>query len=245
MSLTGFKQLYKQEVNVVNTFKAEQLGTVGITRFGDLYRYAWNGAVALVAGKTLNTLAKVSNHTTVTVSAAAAIGVTTVSATLGATAATQDQYAEGTLIVKDSTGVGQSLAISGNTVTASAGVITVQLAEPLVIALTTSSVVSLLPNPWSSVIVAPAAAAEVCPGVPQLAVAASTTTVQQYFWAKTKGLASVLSDGVIGKGSGAIQSASVIGAAVVEGTSAVTQRLGWAPEATIDTKYDPLFLNID
>jgi hypothetical protein len=119
------------------------------------------------------------------------------------------------------------------------------LAEPLVIALTTSSVVSLVYNPWFGVLVAPAAAAEIVVGVPEFTVTAATATVNQYFWAKTKGIASVLSDGVIGKGSQAIQSASVIGAAVVEGTSAVTQRLGWAPEATVDTKYDPLFLNID
>lgn len=246
MSLTGFKQIYKQEVNVNTAFKTEKLGTIGITRFGDFYRYASNGTTALSPGKTVNAIAKVANHTTQTVQAAALVGDTRVLVTLGATAATQDQYLDGYLVAKDAAGVGTAYSIVGNTVVASAGgVVTVQLAEPLVTALTTSSIVSLVYSPWNQVVVAPAAAAEVVVGVPQLTVTASTSTVTQYAWLKTKGIAAVLSDGVISKGAGAIQSASVIGAAVIEGTSAITQRIAWAPEATVDTKYDPLFLNID
>jgi hypothetical protein len=245
MSLTGFKQVYKQEVNANSSNKTEKLGTIGISRFGDFYRYAANGAVALTAGKTVNAIAKVTNHTTITVQAAAAVGATSVNITLGATAATADQYIDGTLVVKDVAGTGTSYAIVGNTATSSAGVITVFLAEPIVIALTTSSIVSLVYSPWNGVLVAPAAAAEVVVGVPQLTVTASTATVTQYAWLKTKGMASVLSDGVISKGAGAIQSASVIGAATIEAAATVTQRLGYAPEATVDTKYDPLFLTID
>lgn len=240
MSLTGFKQQYKQEINAVSANKLEALGTLGITKYGDLYRYTQNGAVALLAGKTVNAIAKVANHTTQTVQAAAAVGSDTVQVTLGATAATQDQYLDGYLVVKDSTGAGQSLRIRGNSAAASAGVITVYLSEALNVALTTSSIVSLVASPWSAVVVAPAAAAEVVVGVVPLAVPAS-----YYFWSKVHGMTSVLSDGVIGKGSGVIQSASVIGAVTVEAASTVTQRLGWAPEATVDTKYDPIWLNID
>lgn len=240
MGLTGFKQQYKQEFNVTSTTKLESLGTLGITKYGDLYRYALNGAVALAAGKTVNAIAKVNNHTTITVQAAAPVGQDFVNITLGATAATADQYLDGTLVVKDSTGVGQSLRIRGNTATVLSGVITVYLADPLVIALTTSSIASLVYNPWNGVLVAPAAAAEVVVGVPQLTVPAST-----YFWAKVHGHAAVLSDGAITKGAGAIQSASVIGAATIELAATVTQRLGWAPELTVDTKYDPIWLNID
>lgn len=248
MSFTGPIQITQQEANVVSTSKLHKLGTVGFTADGRKYRYALNGAVALVAGKTINAIAKVANHTTQTVQAAAAVGVTTVSVTVGATITTQDQYVDGYLVAKDTSALGAGTAyhIAGNSSqVAGGGTVTVFLQEPIVTALTTSSIVSFVYNPWTSVVVAPAAAAEIVVGVPQLAVAASTATVNQFFWAQTGGMASVLSDGVIGKGSQAIQSASVIGAATVEGTSAVTQRLGWAPEATVDTKYDPLYLQAD
>lgn len=238
---SGMVQISSLELNQTSTYKTAQLGSLGVSPGGRLYRYSLNGAVALVAGKTVNAIAKVTNHTTQTVQAAAAIGDRTVSVTVGATAMTQDQYADGYLVVKDSTGVGTAYSVQGNSSISSAGgTVVVYLREPIVTALTTSSVVSFVYNPWNGVLVAPAAAAEIVVGVPQLAVAASS-----YFWAQTGGMASVLSDGVIGKGSQAIQSASVIGAVVVEGTSAVTQRVGWAPEATVDTKYDPLWLTVD
>lgn len=248
MSFTGSIQLSGQELNVVSTNKLHKLGTVGQTADGRRYRYSWNGAVALVAGKTINAVAKVANHTTQSVQAAAAVGAYTVSVTVGATAVSADQYTDGYLVVKDTSalGAGTAYRISGHsTISSAGGTVSVFLQEPVVTALTTSSIYSLVQNPWASVVVAPAAAAEVVVGAPQLAVAASTATVQQYFWAQVGGIASILSDGVIGKGSGAIQSASVIGAATVEATTTVTQRLGWAPEATVDTKYDPLYLQVD
>lgn len=241
MSFTGSLQLSQQELNVTSTTKLHKLGSVGVTADGRKYRYALNGAVALTAGKTVNAIAKVANHTTQTVNTAAAVGATQVLVTVGATAMTQDQYIDGYLVAKDAAGLGTAYRIAGNSsISAAGGSVTVSLQEPIVTALTTSSIVSFVLNPWSGVLVAPAAAAEVVVGVPQLAVAAST-----YFWAQVGGIASVLSDGVISKGAGAIQSASVIGAATIEAAATVTQRLGWAPEATVDTKYDPLYLQCD
>lgn len=237
---SGGVQIASNELNVTSTYKTTRLGTVGYTADGRQFRYALNGAVALSAGKTTNAIAKVANHTTITVQAAAPIGATTVNITLGATAATADQYLDGYLVIKDSTGAGQSFSITGNSATASAGVISVYLREPIVTALTTSSVASLVYNPWNGILVAPAAAAEVVVGVPQIPVAASV-----YGWVATSGMASVLSDGIITKGAGAIQSASVIGATTIEVAATVTQRVGIAPEATVDTKYEPLILTID
>ena len=237
---SGAVQIASTEINTTSTYKTARIGTVGYTADGRIYRYALNGAVALAAGKTVSAIAAVANHTTITVQAAAAIGDQTVKATLGATLATADQYADGYLVVKDSTGLGQIFSITGNTATASAGVISVFTREPVNVALTTSSIVSLVNNPWSGVLVAPAAAAQFTNGVPQTPVAASA-----YAWVATGGMSPVLSDGIITKGAGAIQSASVIGAATIELAATVTGRIGLAPEATVTTKYDPLFLTID
>jgi hypothetical protein len=241
MSFTGTLQLSPQEVNATNVNKLARLGSVGQTADGRKYRYAQNGAVALSAGKTVNAIAKVANHTTQTVQAAAAAGSYSVSVTVGATAMTTEQYTDGYLVVKDVAGFGSAYRIASHTtVSASGGVVTVSLQEPLVTALTTSSIVSFVASPWSAVVVAPAAAAEVVVGVPQLAVPASA-----YFWTQVGGMASVLSDGVITKGGKAIQSVSVIGAAKAAAAADITQDLGWAPEATVDTKYEPLYLQCD
>jgi hypothetical protein len=240
MGLSAGIQVSSTEVSATSAYKTNRIGAEAYTADGRQYRYILNGAVALAAGKTVNAIARIANHTTITVQTPAAIGDQSVKITLGATLATADQYADGFLVVKDSTGVGQTFGIAGNTATASAGVITVFLKEPIVTALTTSSIVSLVNNPWNAVVVAPAAAAEFVVGVPQVPIAASV-----YGWVQTGGIASVLSDGIITKGAGAIQSASVIGAATIELAATVTQRIGLAPEATVDTKYDPLYLQID
>jgi hypothetical protein len=239
---TPFAQLSKQEENVTSVSRLAPLGSVGRTSDGRIYRYAQAGAVALNAGQAVSTPAKVANHTNIAVAAAVAVGSLSVTATLGATAATQDQYLEGYLVVNDAAGVGSAYRIQGNSATASAGVITVTLVDPIVTALTTSSKVSLVVNPWSNVVVNPSAAAGALftAGVPQLAVPAAS-----YAWIQTGGVASVLSDGIVAKAAGAIASPTVNGALVTEAAATVTQRVAVAIEATVDTKYYPMFLTIE
>jgi hypothetical protein len=238
--LTQRVSLTNQDARVVSATQLHRLGTVAETADGRVYRYSFNGAVDLAAGKLNTTVAKVTNHTNNAVATAAAIGARQVTVTLGATAATVDQYKDGYLVINDSTGVGCAYRIDGHPAAALSTNLTVNLTEGVAIALTTSSKASLVPNPWSGSIVSAAAAALFVNGTNNTIVTASN-----YYWSQTAGIASVLSDGVIGKGSDAIVSASVNGAAVVEGTSAVTQRVAVAPEATVDTKYYPLFLTLE
>src|SRR4051794_36179154 len=71
-----------------------RIGTRIVTRDGRAFRLARIGAVAAVAGSLYQASAPVANHLAQT-PAAAAIGATSVTiTTLGATAATQNQYAE-------------------------------------------------------------------------------------------------------------------------------------------------------
>jgi hypothetical protein len=63
-------------------------------------------------------------------------------------------------------------------------------------------------------------------------------------WVQTKGIAGVLSAGVITKGYPAVQSQSIIGALAI-GSAATDAVLGYAPEATVDTKYGYINLKID
>ncbi len=230
-----------QDLRTTSSTRQHKLGTLGRASRGRQYRYGRAGAVDLAAGKLVTTAAVVANHQNIAV-LTGAINATIVTATLGATAATADQYAGGTLTVNDSTGAGIDYAIKGNKAAASSGAITIYLetTEPLKVALTTSSKVSLNTNDFDAVVISAGAVALKAVGVPNVAV-----TAAYYAWFQTKGRCSILSDGVIGIGSGAIISDAVNGAVEVEVAGTVTQRIGTARQATVDAKYYPIDLRLE
>lgn len=233
--------LTNQDARSISSTQLHKLGTVCETADGRVYRYAVSGGVDLAAGKLNTTVAKVTNHTNNSVATAAAVGDRSVNITLaGATATTAGQYDDGYLVVNDSAGVGSAYRISGTPVIAGSGTGRINLAEGIATALTTSSKVSLVPSPWAGSIVSAAAAALFVNGTNNV-----LATTLYYYWSQTGGIASVLSDGVITKAAGAIVSASVNGAATIELAATVTQRIGVAPEATVDQKYYPIFLTLE
>lgn len=231
-----------QGPRAISDTKIHELGTIAETADGRVFRYSLAGAVNLAAGKVNVTPAAVSNHTNIAVAAAAAVSARRVSVTLGATAATLNQYAGGYLVVVDSAGVGSAYRIEGHQSIASAGTGFIELEEGIATALTTSSKVSLVYNPYAGSVVSPSATgvAQVCNGSNNVAVTAS-----YYYWSQTGGMASVLSDGIITKGAGAIISDAVAGALEIEVAASVTQRIAIAPEATVDAKYYPLNFRLD
>jgi len=241
--ISGYMQIAPSDVTQVSTTKnGLLLGAKAIARDGTIYRWTQNGAVALADGVTVAAVARVANHTNLVVAANAAIGATKVTVTLGGTAATADQYIDGTLVTNDGTGAGQDLLITGNSAqTSTTGNVDVYLAEPLTVAITAASTkATLQPAQNSAVVIAPAAATSVVVGTTPVGVAAAS-----YFWAQTRGMASVLADGITAKNVGVIASPTVAGAVVTEAAGTITQRLGYAPDATVDAKYYPIFLTID
>lgn len=215
------------------------LGTIAETPDGRTYQWAFSGATTLAAGKLTTAPATTANHVTQT-GTANAIGSTSLTYTIGGTAATVDQYKGGYLAVN--VGPGQNLyLVTGNTASAGSAAITVRLGDGgLTVATTTSSKFSLYPNPFNLTVITTSAATQPCNGVPNVAV-----TNGFYYWSQTGGYATVLSDGVISKNAGVIVSASVNGAATIEATTTITGRIGFAPEATVDTTYLPLVLQIN
>lgn len=239
--LTQRISLANQDARVVSSTKLHRLGTVAETSDGRVFRYALAGASNLAAGLVNTSTARVTNHTINSVATAAPVAQRFVNLTLaGATATTLAQYDDGYLTVIDSAGVGCSYLIAGTPVIASSGTGIVQLSEGIATALTTSSKVALWYSPWGLAIVGAAAAALFSNGTNNVAV-----TAANYYWSQTAGIASVLSDGVITKGAGAILSASVTGALTIELAATVTQRIGVVPDATVDTKYYPVFLTLE
>lgn len=233
--------LTQQDARSINATKLHNLGTVAETADGRVYRYALAGASNLAAGLVNNGVAKVTNHTINSVATAAAVGDRSVNITLaGATATTVAQYDDGYLHVIDSAGVGSSYRIAGTGVIAASGTGRIQLAEGVATALTTSSKVALVPSPWAGSIVQSGSVSLFINGTNNVAV-----TAANYYWSQTGGIASILSDGVIAKNAEAINSDAVAGAVETRVDATVTRGVGFAVEATVDTKYYPIFLTLE
>lgn len=242
MPFTGPLQIELQDVRKTSTNKNHALGQVAFTKDGRQFRYGLAGAVALTAGQLVQIPAVVANHQAVAVFAAAASGTKKVTVTLGATAATQDQYADGFLIVRDTSaaGAGQAFPVVGNSVGASSGTCDVYLDESIQKALSTSSVANLEQSPFGGVLVSTTAdTTERVVGVPQVDV-----PVANYGWFQTQGVAAVLGNGAITKGSGVIKSATTAGAVDIEGASTITQRVGMALQTGTTAKYNTTYLTI-
>lgn len=243
--ISGFVQITPSDARTTSTTKnGVLLGTKAVTRDGKVYRWTSNGAVALVEGKTTTGVARVANHANLALTSTSniAVGSLVISVTLGGTAATADQYADGYATINDGTGVGQSYLIVGNSAqTSTTGSVDLYLAEPVTVALVIASTkVTLIQNPNANVVVTPAVVTNPIAGVPNVPVAASS-----YFWAQTRGMAGVLSDGVIARGTQSIPSDAVIGALETRVDATVVQPVSFVPDATVDTKYYPQFLLVD
>lgn len=238
-------QVTDQDARSISATKGQEYhGQVAHTVDGRAYVYATAGASNLLPGKLTVAPATTANHTNQT-GVAYAVGTTSLTYTVGATAAAANLYASGYFSVNDTGTTGVNVyRIKTNTVVASGGgSITVALFddEGLTVATTTASKFSLYNSPFNFTIVAPGdSSAYQATGVPNVAVTATYS-----YWSQTAGYAAVLNDSTaVTKNAAAILSASVAGAATIDVSSDVLQRLGYAPELTVAAKYYPLVLTI-
>lgn len=180
------------------------------------YRFALNDGTAEVAGNLYQSVAPVGNHSNVAADVARAVGAVVISATLGATSAGTDIYAEGTVSQTDAAGEGYSARIrraytAGNAhaSVAASGVLTVNLepGESVQVALTTASEMTFSRNRFHAVLIHPspptARIAGVSPGV---------AAADRFYWSQVKGLAAVLGDGTLLAGLPVMASIAVDGA---------------------------------
>lgn len=245
MALSAQIQITDQDINSVSSTQGgEYLGQIARTVDGRTWVYALNGSasVALSPGKLTQGAVSTANHVNRSFTTYTA-GTTQVSVTVGATAVTANQYAGGYLVVNAGTGAGQALLIDGNTACNSSGTTTVNLADGILVATATSdSKVSLMPNPYSALLISDhTAATSVIPtGVPTVSVAASS-----YGWFQTGGPAAVLANGTPGAGVAVIPGATTDGSVDIA-TGAITQPfVGYMLIAAVSTEYRECFLTIN
>lgn len=224
-----------------------ELGARYVLEDSRVFRYARAGAVALVAGNVISSPAFGGALTTVqndlAVQAAAAIGATSVFLTTSTDATTLNQYAGGYLAVSDGgAAIGEGLAlyrIQGNTAGA-AGTIRFELDRPLTIAWTTSTVVTIMTNPYNLVIQAPVTT----PVGMVVGVAPMAVDINYYCWLQTWGLANVLNYTAAVIGDSIILDLSAAGSVGASGGSEAQSVLGLSPMVTDTTDHGPVFLQI-
>ena len=233
---------YGQDGFTSSSTQIHELGRRAVTKDGRVFRYAVAGASDTVAGSIYQSSAPIANHLAQTPPAVAA-GATSFSFTPGATAGAANLYAEGYLQVDTTPGNGYTYQVSGHAAITASTAFTLNLvpSDPIQVALTTSSRVGLVANPFKNVIVMPTTATAAVAGL-----AGYVITTGQYGWLQTWGPASTLINGTPGVGIGVVISATTAGAVDVAAVAAEinTRQIGHMMQVGVSTKNNFVMLRI-
>ena len=237
--LTGYGMLSGQDLYSSSATPVNGVGTLVVDRLGRKFRYVQNGGVALVVGNLLQAPARNTQFTGLAVPAAVAIGATSIGLTNGTTTTTLNQFADGLAVVSESTGIGQTFHVTGNDVATSGAALTVTVSDPVRVALSTSSKVTLLQSPHRGVIVSPTTRTGKTVGV-----AIYPLAISEYGWIQTGGPGAVLSDATVAAlGEGLSPSTSTAGCVTKQVT--LLENVGTASILGVSAKVSPVWLMID
>lgn len=238
--LSGAPMTFSQVLMSSSSIQEHELGARAESPDGRTFRYCLAGATALVPGKLQQAPAEDTAHQNLAVAAAAAIGATSVSVTLGASAATANQYAGGWLVVTTTPGQGYQYKIAAHPASAGSESITVELSDPIAVALTTSSVVDLVANPYSKVIINPTTLTSAPVGAAVYPIAAG-----EYGWLQTKGVCTLLADGANAVGSNLVASNGTAGAVEDAAAPGAQPLVGTALTGCATGEYGAVLLNLE
>jgi len=239
--LTGTgPQALAQDVMSESTVQLHNLGEKCFSNDGRTFRYVKAGAVALVPGNVIQSPAVVANHVNLTPTAVSAVGATTVTVTLGATAVVANFYSNGMLVVEKGTGKGLSYKIKSHPAADSSATLVVTLEDPIVVATAGTITVSLVANMYKGVIACPVTTLT---GTP-VGAAVFPIAINNFGWICSRGLTGVLADGIITQGTvGVAVPSGAAGAAKV--MAATLFSIGTFSKTTIDTQITPCYLTLD
>lgn len=218
------------------------VGTRAMDRTGRVFRYAKAGAT-LVAGNVLQSPAIVAAHLANTPPAVAA-GATSFAYTPGATAGAANLYAGGYLQVDTTPGNGYTYEVDHHAAITASTAFTLYLKDPIQVALTTSSRVGLIANPYNGAIQLPVTTAT---GT-IVGVAPYIISSGEYGWIGTWGLFSVLTTGTPALGAMVLGPGTAAGAAqvvVAAGNLVVGQVIGHMAQVGVDGKNNFVHVRIN
>jgi len=214
-----------------------ELGARAVTGDGREFRLASAGGTTLVNGTLQQSAAVVANHQNLT-TATAAVGATQITVTLGATAATANQYSGGYVTINAGTGIGQTLQIASHPAADASATLVLTLADALVEATAVAdSKACLFPNLYSAVIQCPTTRTGAPVGVPLINI-----TTHYYGWLQVWGVVGCLNEGGTAVGLGLAPSGTTAGALAT--VAATTNQVASAMQAGVTTESRFVFLTI-
>ena len=218
------------------------VGTKASDLYGNIYRYVLAGVAPLVAGNWLQSPAQVALHQNLAPTAAVDVGATSFTVTLGATAASANQYAGGWAIISGGPGAGLKYQIATHPAALASGTLLVTLNQPIDVALVAAtSKVDLQANPFNGVIQNPITTLTgACVGVATFATPAGA-----YDWIQTHGVAAALIAGTPGVGFALVVPGTAAGAAVVDSAAAATPIVGKILVTGVDGRNQAVFLSLE
>lgn len=198
-NIAGWPIAIGQEAFVSSSRQFHPLGQPGVTKDGRFFRYCKAGAVTLVVGNALQSRVEDTDHDDVTCRATAA-GATSLLITTGSGSGALDanEYADGWAVIDTTPGLGYMYKIAGHlAISASTnGALDLADNETVQVALTTSSKITLIANPYSGVIQHPVTTATgITVGGCTYPIAAG-----EYGWIQTGGPGAALIAGTPGVG---------------------------------------------
>jgi hypothetical protein len=239
MNLSGVGSAFASIAMAQSSTPSHNLGELAIMADGRKFRYAKAGAVALVAGTVVQAPAEVANHQNLAPTADVAIGATSFTVTLGATAATANQYVGGWVVVAVTPGVGKQYKIASHPAADASATLLLTLEEPIQVALTTAaSRVDLIANSYNGVIIVPTTPTSIPVGV-----AVYPISIGYYGWIQTGGIATVLSDA--GTATALPVCCSNATAGAVETATGTQPQVGFTVSAISTTQYGAVRLTLD
>lgn len=241
----SLQDIYSQSATVPG---AQQVGQLGVSPEGKMFRYALAGGSSLVVGNLLQSSATDSQFIAMAIPATQAIAtggtVQTVQVTNGTTSVTVNQFDGGSVVVDTTPDGGSEYTILGhdNKTITSGGTLNLTLDHALQTAWTTATKVTMKRSPWSGVIQFPASTPT---GIP-VGVAVYAITNAQYGWVQTHGACAVLSDGqTFAVGSEVATPSATAGSVTVYAAGTTHARVGTTQEANSLGHWISVFLQID
>lgn len=253
------RNLTSTDLNVLTTTKMETYGALGSTADGRMFRYVgFGGTSTIKPGLLCVSAALTAAYQGLTITAVGTgsqtaanllAGSIQIVITNGATAITQDQFAEGTLEVLQTSGTNQGpieYKIRGNAAAAGSATftVTIEAKEPLRNTQTLvagTDLVNLNPNMHAAV--APSTTLNNAEGWTIILVP-NSASVTNYGWIQTTGPALVTNDagGTLAVGTGFAQSSTTAGTVVAAG--ATSSDLGQTRIAISASTVGPARINV-
>ena len=235
--LSGPVVVAAQTLQSSSADKYHNLGELIFSNDGRAFRYCEAAGTALIAGQLQQSQAQDTDTQDLTAVAAAVGDLSLVSTTT--VTVTSNEYAEGFALVTVTPGVGRIYKIKGHIAYTTAAP-TFNLAEGVKVALTTTSRIDAMANPFADVIVAPTTYTSSAAGV-----AVEPLAIDQFGWLQVSGVCNLLADGAAVVGEPVIRSNGVAGAIEPTTTTFTVQGfVGYAKTGIATTEYGAVDLKL-